>query len=246
VRLPYTIAIRPAYHYGHPETLETTFRFLGDVPEPGPFPAELFSYPANHDRSGFDSTSFGYEFSERIAAEAEIVFGRWSAGRTIYGDLRFTSALDGISYETHAVYIGYSARFTAALFGLTFRPAAPTEFRRHIVEAGLAVGPAWAKLGGSETFGPSDAGTGRMTLAARAHVAYDFHVTPTLSFGAAVGYRYFRVGLAASTSTMVLDFHYASEEYPTTTIQRTTEWTVPAQTIDASGFYIGLRTGVRF
>lgn len=246
VRLPYTVPIRPGFEYGDHRSAETTFRFLDDAPEPGPFPAKLFSYAGNHNVSGFDSTSVGYEFSERLAAEAEVVFGRWSASRTTFGDLSYTSALDGITYETHALYIGYSARFTAALFGLTYRPAAPTEFRRHIVEAGLAAGPAWAKLETGETFGQGNAGKGKVTLAARGHVAYDFHVTPTLSFGAAVGYRWFRAGLAASTSTMVLDFHDTSEEYPTTTIQRTTEWTVPAQTIDASGFYIGLRMGVRF
>jgi len=244
VRLPYTLAIPPPNHRDDSDPAQSTFRFLGNVPEPGPFPAVVYRYPANFNSSGFDSVNIGYEFSERLAAEAEVVFGQWSAARADRSLLDFTSTLDGTNYETHSASIQFSARFTAALFGLTYRPAAPTEFRRHMVEAGLAVGPAWARLGTDESFWQTALRSGKATLAARVHVAYDFYITPKVSLGVAAGYRYFRVDLEASPVTAIVGFHDAVEEK--IFFERMTEWTIPEQTVDASGFYIGLRTGLRF
>ena len=245
VRLPYTIAIRPPYHYDDSDRRATTFSFPGNATDPGPLPTELIRHQASQNRSGLDSFSLGYELSDRLAVEVEVVFGHWGAYSSDGGSLRFTSVVDGITYEQDAATVD-TRRFSAALVGLTYRPAAPTEFRRHIVEAGLAVGPAWARFQAEEwSFGQTGAPSGRVTLAARAHAAYDFYAAPTVSFGVAVGYRYFRVALPASTAAATLTFHDTAE-YPTAFLERMTELAVPARTVDASGFYIGLRTGLRF
>ncbi|MCJ7488498.1 MAG: hypothetical protein MUQ25_20345 [Candidatus Aminicenantes bacterium] len=245
VRLPYTVAISPGYHYDYSDRAQTTFRFLDALPEPGPYPTELVRHPYNGNRSGLDSASLGYELSERLAAEVELVFARWSAGGSEIGALRYASAIDGKTYEQHFVYYSYTARFSAALLGLTYRPSAPSEFRRHIVEAGLAVGPAWTGRTASEFYLPTAPLGRKITLSARVHAAYDFYVIPSLSFGVAVGYRYFRVDLPASTETATIIFWDAAEEYPSTFVERVTEMTIPPRKIDASGFYIGLRLGVR-
>lgn len=250
VRLPITVAINLGYHYDDSNRAQTTFRFLDGLPDPGPYPTELIRHPFKANSSGFDSASLGYELSEHWSAEVEFVFSHWGArGYDFGGDLRYTSTLDGITYEHGSEYIHYAMRFSAALFGLTYRQTAPTEFRRHIVEAGLAVGPAWAKFSADNLFWlfwQTDLPAGKVTLAARAHAAYDFYVIPNLSFGVAVGYRYFRADLPASTATATLNFWDAAEEYPSTFVERSTEVTIPPRRVDAGGFYLGARMGFRF
>jgi hypothetical protein len=246
VRLPYTIDLSTGYRWDHSRSFQTTFRFLDTLPEPGPHPAELVRHLYNSNHSGFDSASLGYELSERLAAEVELVFANWSAGGTDTGVFRYASATDGKTYENDFVYFALTTRFSAALFGLTYRPFAPSEFRRHIIEAGLAVGPAWTRTSAGEFYSPEVLLDRKIILSARANVAYDFYVVPNLSFGAAFGYRFFRMDLPASTETATLNFWDAAEEYPSTFIQRVTEVPIPPRRIDASGLYLGLRAGFRF
>jgi hypothetical protein len=246
VRLPYTAALSTAYHYDDLNRAQTTFRFLDGLPEPGPYSAELVRHPDKRNSSGLDSASLGYDLSERLAAEVEIVLARWSAGCTDVGDLQYASAIDGKTYENGSFYSSKTTRFSAALLGLTYRPFAPSEFRRHVVEASLAVGPAWTRTSTGDIYMSPAPIAKKLTLSARANVAYDFYVIPNLSFGVAVGYRYFRVDLPASTETATLSFWDAAEEYPSTFVERVTEVTIPPRRIDASGFYLGLRTGFRF
>ncbi|HSA95704.1 MAG TPA: hypothetical protein VLJ16_06625 [Acidobacteriota bacterium] len=249
VRLPYnTWALRPSHHYDDSNRATTTFRFPGNTTEPGPFPIEITRRSDYLNDSGLDSVSLGYELSDRLAVEAEVVLGQWRAAGSQFATLRFTSALDGITYEADWSFAA-TARFSAALIGLTYRPAAPTEFRRHIVEAGLAAGPAWARLRAYEwSPGQIDLPSGKLTLAAGAHAAYDFYVTPAWSVGVAVGYRLFRAALPEFSATTVLTFHetVGPEEYPSLFLERTIEIPTVPLTIDASGFYIGLRMGLRF
>jgi hypothetical protein len=243
VQVPYTVPIRPPFRYGDVDTVPTTFRFLDDLPDPGPHPAELSRHVAKRNRSGFDSVSLGYEASDHLALETELVFWHWAAESNIGGALRYDSTIDGTTYENDYVYYSIQARFSAALFGLAYRPFAPTEFRRHIVETGLAAGPAWVKFAGDEPLWQGDLPSGKVTLAARAHAAYDFYVTPNLSFGVAAGYRYFRASLPASTETATLLWDASGEK---NAIERITEVMAPPHTIGAGGFYISLRTGFRF
>ena len=130
------------------------------------------------------------------------------------------------------------------LLGLTYRPFAPSEFRRHIIETGLAIGPAWAKIT-ADDFWQSASSARKLTFSARAHAAYDFYVIPTLSLGAVVGYRYLRANFPESTATDTLNFWDTADPYPVNYIERLTEVTIPSRKADASGFYIGLRFGVR-
>jgi hypothetical protein len=243
VRLPCTFG----FYTGRgsvPRQLQTSFRFLDSLPDPGPFTLVVPSYSSGGNPSGLDSVSLGFEFSGRWAADLEIVFAEWSDGWFGDGYPLFESASGGEIYVGNLVFVGRETRFSAALLGLTYRPIAPTEYRRHIVEAGLAVGPAWARstFQGFVTLAALDAH--KLTLAARAHIAYDFYVIPSLSFGAVFGYRHFRADIPALWPTGTLTF-YADGD-PPTRLERLIEVAIPPQAVDASGFYFGLRTGVRF
>jgi hypothetical protein len=243
VRLPCTFG----FYTGRgsvPRQLQTSFRFLDSLPDPGPFTLVVPSYSSGGNPSGLDSVSLGFEFSGRWAADLEIVFAEWGDGWFGDGYPLYESASGGEIYVGNLVFVGRETRFSAALLGLTYRPIAPTEYRRHIVEAGLAVGPAWARstFQGFVTLAALDAH--KLTLAARAHIAYDFYVIPSLSFGAVFGYRHFRADIPALWPTGTLTF-YADGD-PPTRLERLIEVAIPPQAVDASGFYFGLRTGVRF
>lgn len=188
--------------------------------------------------------SLAYEWSERWSAEIEVLFSNWRAGGNEIGALSFTSVDDGKTYEVDFISFSYRTNFSAALLGLTYHPFAPSEFRRHIVEAGMAFGPAWAKITG-DGFWQLAPSAGKLTFSARAHAAYDFYFIPTLSVGAVVGYRYLRANFPESTATLTLNFWEMAYPYPVNDIERLTEVTIPSRKADASGFYIGLRLGVR-
>jgi hypothetical protein len=217
-----------------------SFRFPGDVPpeEAGPYAISLTQdYSTSHRGRGLDSVDLAYEWTERWSVEMELIFSGWRAASSAEGILAFTSTIDGKTYETNIVnYL--SANFSAALFGLTYRPFEPVIFRRHIVEAGLAVGPALARI--SDGYSPSR----RVTLSAAAHAAYDFYIVPAVSVGAVVGYRYLRANFPASTTLMDRHFWDAADPYAGQ-LTRLTEVTISPQKIDASGPYISLRVGLR-
>ncbi len=250
LRLPFTVPISTDTKYDDSDTAQTSFRFPGDVPagEVGPYPMSLtrrpwwLGFPPNDNGSGFDSVSLAYEWSERWSAEVEVLFSGWRTGGGEIGALTFTSVGDGKTYTVDFISFSYQTNFSAALLGLTYRPYAPSEFRRHIVEAGLAFGPAWAKIAETD-FWQSVSYARKLTLSARAHAAYDFYVIPTLSLGAVVGYRYLRANFPESTATDTLNFWDTADPY--NYIERLTEVTIPSRKADASGFYIALRLGVR-
>jgi hypothetical protein len=243
VRLPYTFGVQSGFG-SDPDSLQTSFRFLDGLPDTGPYAFELPGGSFRGNVSGFDSVSLGFEFSERWAADLEIVFAEWSDDWSGYGSPLYESASDGKTYAGQFLVVGHETRFSAALLGLTYRPFAPTELRRHIVEAGMAVGPAWVRSSFEGFVTLAALGAHKLTLAGRAHIAYDFHVIPSLSFGAAFGYRYFRADIPALLPRGTVTFWADGD--PTTRLERLIEVAVPPQAVDASGFYIGLRTGFRF
>jgi hypothetical protein len=246
LRLPFTMAFSTDVKYDDSDTAQTSFRFLGDVPsgEAGPYPMSLTRHPSNDNGSGFGSVSLAYEWSERWSAEVEVLFSGWRAGGGESGALTFTSVDDGKIYAVNFISFSYQTNFSAVLLGLTYRPFAPSEFRRHIIEAGLAFGPAWAKITDTGLW-QSASSARKLTFSARAHAAYDFYVIPTLSLGAVVGYRYLRANFPESTATDTLNFWDTADPYPVNYVERLTEVTIPSRKADASGFYIGLRLGLR-
>ena len=199
------------------DQVQSSFRFPGDIPpgEAGPYPWSMGRSSWTESGSGFGSVSLAYEWSERWSAEVEVLFSGWRAGGLEIGALTFTSVDDGKTYEDDFFYFSYQTNFSAVLLGLTYRPFAPSEFRRHIVEAGLAVGPAWAKITDTGLW-PTASSARKLTFSARAHAAYDFYVIPTLSLGAVVGYRYLRANFPESTTTDTLLFWDTADPTPST------------------------------
>jgi hypothetical protein len=224
---------------------EGSFRFPGEAPpELGPYPA-AFSQSRYHFNHPFRLTSFclGYEWTAQVTAEAEyFVLGRVES--FTMGSLEFTSSFDGRSFRGVGNAL-IDARFSGLLVGLALRPYAPSAFERHIVEIGAAIGPAFAR--GTVRLFPFE-GSGTQTVrkavfAGRIRAAYDFYPIPTLSVGAVVDWRFVQTDLSGLTAQGNANF--VDVEDTALSFLRLTEVAFPPLAVKATGFYWGLRIGVR-
>ncbi len=219
------------------------FRFPEEAaPEAGPYPLTLQGYSGtNHNRWLPGPLSLAYDWQEHWAAEIEILPFR-AGYNYVYGDMAFVSSLDGLPYWG-ACYGSYAVSCLAVLFGLSYRPVAPSALQRHAVEAGLAVGPAWAHLGNWFEGGILSPEAHKVALCARVKAAYDFFIVPALSIGAFAGYRYAEVSFGGLEGSMLAEFNSSAEPFPG--FERPTAVALPDLPVKASDFYWGVRVGVR-
>jgi hypothetical protein len=225
-----------------------SFRFPGEAPpEAGPYTASFRQHSdATLKRRRFRPTSvgLGYEMTPRLVVEAEYFF-LGSCTSWVWGDLEFTSSLDGRPYRG----VGHGlieARFSGFLVGLALRPLAPSALDRHIIEIGAAAGP--ARTRGTVFLYPAEVvgrqAFGKTALAGRIHASYDFYPVPAVSLGAVVDWRYMQKNLSGITSSGSANFVEDVED-STAAFLRLTEVAFPPLVVRASGFYWGLRVGVR-
>lgn len=227
---------------------DIAFRFVGDLPpgESGPYSSVLHT-GGGLPRSSLGHITLAYAWSRQLAAEVELFIPRrFAVSRS--EDLRFTSTLDGLSYDA---YFGSSevVSSTSLLVGLSFRPALPAFLLPHSIELGLAAGPAWIGWSGSNLFsyslGSSWTDERRITTwTARGRASYDYHFNPAVSMGAFAEYRWARVDIPSYSRTELLVFQASSGSGDTLT--RTTEVTFPGRTAFLGGFACGLRFGFGF
>jgi hypothetical protein len=225
---------------------EGSFRFPGEAPpELGPYSAAFSQWrgyePNHHFR--LDSFCLGYEWTAQVTVEAEyFVLGRsWSS---TWGALEFTSSFDGRDYRGVGNAL-IDARFSGLLVGLAYRPHAPSAFERHIVEIGAAIGPAIAR--GTASFFPFEVSrtqaVRKVALAGRIRAAYDYYPIPTLSVGAVVDWRFVQTNLSGLTAYGSANF--VDVQDTALSFLRLTEVAFPPLAVKATGFYWGLRIGVR-
>lgn len=225
---------------------EGSFRFPGEAPpELGPYPATFRQWSTLPLHRPFRLNSFclGYEWTPQVTVEAEyFVLGRRQS--LTWGALEFTSSFDGRPYRGVGD-AGIDARFSGLLVGLAFRPQAPSALERHVVEIGAAIGPAFAR--GTASFFPFEASqtqaVRKVAFAGRIRAAYDYYPIPTLSVGAVVDWRFVQThlsGLTTSGNANFVDVEDTAVSFP-----RLTEVAFPPIAVTATGFYWGLRIGVR-
>jgi len=223
-----------------------SFRFPGEAPpEAGPYSASFRQWSDNRGRSFRpDNVGLGYELAPRVVVEAEYFFlrNRWSH---TWGDLEFTSSLDGRPYRGTGMAL-IEARFSGLLVGLALRPLAPSALERHIVEIGAAAGPARAR--GTVSLHPAEVvgrqAFGKTALAGRVRASYDFYPVPAVSIGAVVDWRFVQANLSGLTSSGTANY-VEDVEGSTAAFLRLTEVAFPPLAVRATGLYWGLRLGVR-
>ena len=228
------------------ETGVISFRFTEALPpgEAGPYPST--HYWASHTRQMFPlgRLILGYQWSRRLGAEIELNFTQYKIDHL--AALGFTSTLDGLTYE--GVYGSLeTVRSTSLLIGLTYRLLPPMVLQSHIVEVGVAAGPAWmgTSLPPYLSFDEPPLTIDRtMTWTARARVSYDYQFNRSLSMGVYAEYRRLQADIPDFAATENLPFSDNDEFTPA--LWRMTEITFPAQSIRMGGFACGLRFGFGF
>ena len=229
------------------EEEDITFRFPGNLPpeEAGPYSSTGHSL-VDRPRFSLGRITLAYEWSRRLASEIELhVSDRLTDQR--FGDLRFTSTLDGLTYsdsfETNEVVSS-----TSLLVGLAFRPLTPALLQPHVLEFGAAAGPAWIGWKGRSIYDyyPDYWTHVRRTTTwtARARISYDYYFNRAFSMGAFAEYRWLHTDISSFSVTMF--GQYSEWGNPVNPLARTTEVTLPGRTIALSGLACGLKFGFSF
>lgn len=247
------LVLGPSFPFGaqgYRTSVETgSFRFLEEVPagESGPYAVSFTHSQVKQLRNVyFGPISLGYDLTDRISAEIEVLRSGTANGLSTLGEMAFTSTTDGLEYGAFAGS-GYRTDFTSLLAGVVVRSKRPTALERHILELGVAAGPAFVRLEGRPwAAAGSLASTSlrKVALSARAQAAYDFYIVPAFSVGAVVGYRYLRADFAGSIYAAEFDFLEAAGG--PNTITRLTEVALPVRPVEWSSPFLGIRCGFRF
>jgi hypothetical protein len=217
--------------------------------ERGPYLGEFTEWSrTGPGRIALGPVSLSYELTEHLSAEVEF-FTRGGSSSNWNGWMGFTSSADGKTYWGN-FYHGYEARFTSFLLGLTCRSGAPTINRRHVVEIGAAVGPAWVRGTAYSSSLPDEfplPSVRKVAFAGRVQAGYDYYLVPTLSIGLFVGYRYMETNFTGVVSSGIAQFWedgvQTTEQPPS--FERLTEVSLPSLPVNGSGAFFGLRLGVR-
>ncbi len=218
---------------------EVAFRFTEDLPpeEAGPFSSSWYSAENMPRIFTLGRVTLAYQWTRRFAAEIE--FNVSSYVTEYLADLRFTSALDGLEYQ--GIFGSDEViSWTALSLGLSFRPFPPAPLQHHVIEVGVAAGPAWTRT--------AIADEGRTNVArattwtARGLVSYDYHFSPAFSVGIFAERQWLRLDVPSYGVTGLMDF-WATGEGDDQILLRMTEVALPARTLALGGFSCGLRFG---
>jgi hypothetical protein len=188
--------------------------------------------------------TLAYQWSRKLAAEIELNVSNYKTDHS--AELRFTSTLDGIEY-LGGLGSDELVNSTSLLVGLTFRPLRPKALQPHVIEVGMAAGPAWTRTSISRFY----IWRGRMTIerkttwTGRARVSYDYHFNRAFSVGAYAEHRWLRVDIPSYGVREELHFREAGDYYGQH-LWRITEVTFPARTLAMGGFAWGLRFSLGF
>jgi len=241
-----SVSIPVSPHGYHTSIAEGSFRFTDisvvppdDISIPVSFSQQQVKSPRD---VFFGPVSLAYELTEKMSAEVELVLsGKTRSAGSTYGEMAFTSFPDGLRYHAYAG-ANYDTGFTSLLVGLSFRTGSPTALNRHIFEVGAAAGPALGTMKLLTWDGDSQ-DLRKIALSGRIQAAYDFHILPSFSIGAFVGYRHLRVGFPSSTYSADVEFREVGNE--SNALTRPVEVTLPGQTVKWPGPFFGFRLGFR-
>jgi hypothetical protein len=243
-RLTWAAANNLGAGYSFSTPASGTFRFSDNLPpgDTGPFPMEIW---AQHSRPRFTLGCVGlaYEWNRYWSSEIEL-YAPASHETDTFGSPEFTSGLDGKSYYSSYGFLE-SVSSISLLVGLTFRPLPPEFLQRHVIEAGVAAGPAFIQVAKNDVYAHQKPTIRNMTWTARVRAAYDFYFVPAFSMGAFAEYRWLKADIPEYTATADL-FFYDVNDPNGVPLRRTTDVTIPGIRVALGGFACGLRLGLRF
>jgi hypothetical protein len=226
---------------------DITFRFTEDLPsgEAGPYTSSWDPF-VDRPRFSLGRVTLAYQWSRRLASEIELyVSNRLTDQR--FGELNFTSTLDGLTYYGYFGVPGVVGS-TSLLAGLVFRPFPPAFLQPHVLEFGAAAGPAWISWTARSIydFSPDLLTVDRRTTTwtARACMSYDYYFSPAFSMGVFAEYGWLQADISSFSVTKLV--YYYESGNSVNALTRETEVTFPGRTIALGGLACGLKFGFSF
>ncbi len=246
----FKLSLSAVYRPGNAATIygDGLFGFPEEAPpEAGPYPVAFSEWSST---GGYaillGPVSVAYEWADHWSAEVEFSVHSTSSSSWV-GQMGFTSSVDDKTYRSD-FYHRYKARFTSFLLGLAYHPLSPSINRRHVIEIGAAVGPAWVRgethpytIGNEFTLPAIQ----KVAFSGRLQAGYDYCIVPALSLGFFVGYRFMETSFSGVVSSGTTEFFEDIVSPPPFGIVRLTEVSLPSLPINGSGAFFGLRLGVR-
>jgi hypothetical protein len=228
-----------------------TFRFVDDVPStdtavyPSKFEAYLYKYVR------VDQFRLEYELTPHFSSSLEfIASGRFNSYLRLFNN--YFSTDYGNEYESEN-WIHKEYSYTSLLLGLNWRPIPLSITDEHIIDLGIAAGPAQVNLI-SYTIQTdlirTPLGDFRdLTWICKAHAAYDYAITHNFLIGVFFGYQYLRASFPGLTFINEKQkFSPPGHNTDPSVIHsiRRTEFTIPGHGIQLDGMTYGFRVGLRF
>ena len=139
--------------------------------------------------------------------------------------------------------------YTSLLLGCNWKPFSPSFVSKHIVELGVAAGPAQTRLDPDNQYGYNLNPAFKFKTAAwlaKAYFAYDHYYNDNLSLGGFVEFLRLTVRFPAMKYVKNMEFAPPKIYDREFQITRRTEITIPGHKMRLGGWAYGLRLGMRF
>jgi hypothetical protein len=224
-----------------------TFRFIDGIPskDTAVFPSTLHSYIHNHVRA--DHFRLEYELTPHFSPSLEFIASEKLNNSVFLGFNYFSTDYDKQYESTNYISIKYS--YISLQLGLNWKPVSPSIAGKHVVELGIAAGPARVNLNSqsylSSALSPE---LKELTWSCNVHAAYDYSYTRNISLGVFIGYQYLRAQFPGTTFVNEKQEFWPEGQNNSSAIRitRRTEFTIPGHRIQLDGKTFGFRVGLRF
>jgi hypothetical protein len=223
-----------------------TFRFVDDVPskDTAVYPGILNPYIHNHVRA--DRFRLEYELAPHLSPSLEFVASE-KLNNYVYLDANYFSIDYGKRYESYNS-ISFQYSYNLLLLGLNWKPVSPSAAGKHLIEFGIAAGPAWVKLNSQSYLSSTPSPELRkMSWSCNGHAAYDYSWKRHISLGVFIGYQYLRASFPGAAFVTEKQEFWPQGQNNSSAIRftRRTEFTVPGHRVQLDGKTFGFRVGVR-
>jgi hypothetical protein len=226
-----------------------TFRFVGGSPAESTTVYQFKLAPQYYlDHLKIGQLRLEYELTPRFSSSLELFVRGGAFTDYMYETLSYYSSEHAGRYES-TIYVSNNYTYSSLLLGLNWKPFLSSFACRHVVEFGIAAGPALAQVKLDNSYGEDPIRVEKfktLTWSGKVHAAYDYFYNDNFSLGVFIAYQYLCPTFPGFTF-----FNKAQPFRPemdpfSDPILRPTEFSVPGRKIQLGGMALGIRVGVRF
>ena len=225
-----------------------TFRFVGNnfAKDSTVYQFRLVpQYTLDHLKIG--QLRLEFELTPHFSSSLEF-FSRGGYYDYMFERLGYYSTEEARRYESD-IYITNRYSYSTLLLGLNWTPFLSSFACRHVVELGIAAGPAQAQVSLDHSHGRNPGREQKFRTSAwsfKVHAAYDYFYNDNFSLGVSIAYQSLRPSFPGFTFLDEEQSFWPEGDYWGEHFIRPTEFTIPARKIQLGGVALGLRVGMRF